>query len=338
MAIDIYNWVELSYIVKKIPDAPAFLTKEVFKNRQLHATETIAWEVNESRERKSKFVARNAEPSPTPSLSRKTYTAQLPRIFDNRVFPIEDLVTQSASVKIVPENQAEILSNTDKIIMDEIAKLKQSVQSTIEWMCAQALSTGKIEIDGDNVHYEYDFGFVDNVHKLNPTADWSTQNAKIVKDIRSWKSKIYNRTRVNPDICLLGSDAASAFIENSEVRTSLNTINYRVGALNLNEGAKSGAIYIGTFLGVDFYEYIWDLNGNTIGSKMAVMLARTPDFVLHFGGIYRVEENNPRLYTTDMLVQTLNDRYRTKIELTIESKPLPVIHNPDLVIVSQVIA
>ncbi len=339
MAIDINNWISLTQATKQIATRPRFLLENVFTNKRSLATETLAWTVYKSPVQKAKFKSKYGNPSPVGSDVRETKAVTLPRIFESKVLNIGELARLSEGVNVAPVNADAVISTTDRYILEELTSLKERVETTMEWMCAQAISTGVVICDGDDTSQTYDYEFVNGVHKVNPTADWSTSNAKIKKDLQTWKKNIYKLTGVTPTMLILGASAAQAFISSSEVMTALDTINYKVGVVTLNESAKLGAIYLGTFLGLDVFEYSWGVGSvDAFDPKTAVMLATSRDFAFYFGAIPRLEGNQTNIYIGEMLVQTLPSRYGTEVELVVESKPLPVIHNPNLLITSQVIS
>lgn len=339
MALDIYNWIELTDAISKIPPKTTFLQTNVFTTKRFHTTDTIAWEVLTGTNQISKFKSKFGEPNAVGTSTREVKSATLPRIFEKKVFEASDLQMISNAVNVVPTGANQIISKADELLLYELTTLKDRIINTIEWQCAKALSTGELTMVGDDVTYYYNYGYESGKQIVDPTADWSGSSAKIKKDLLTWKKMIYSRTGQNPSICLLGTEAANVFVDSPEVQKALDTLNYKVGALNLNEGAKSGAIYLGTFLGIDFYEYAFNINGEeAFGSKLAILLAKDNTYQIHYGGINRIQDGKNQVYVQDILVQTLQNQYNTAVEIIVESKPLPIIHNPDLVVVSQVIA
>jgi hypothetical protein len=120
---------------------------------------------------------------------------------------------------------------------------------------------------------------------------------------------------------------------------ALNNLNYQVGRLNLNNAVDSGALYVGTFSGMDVYGY-----SNVYGTSDAfatdkvVLIAPSDDLAIHFGPIVRIDETGKtQVFVQDMLVETITGRYRDKVEVTIESWPLPIVPNPDQIIVADVV-
>lgn len=339
MNFDIYNWIELTEAVSKIPPKATFLQTNVFKTKRFHATDTIAWEVLTGSNQISKFKSKYGDPSAVGTSTREVKSATLPRIFEKKVFEASDLQMISNAVNIVPTGANQVISKADELLLYELTTLKDRIINTIEWQCAKALSTGELTMVGDDVTYYYNYGYEEGKQIVSPTSAWSGSTAKIKKDLQAWKKLIYARSGQNPSLCLLGSNAASAFVDSEEVQKALDTLNYKVGVLNLNEGAKAGAIYLGTFMGIDFYEYSFNINGEeAFGSNLAVLLAPNDTFQVHFGGINRIQDGKNQVFVQDILVQTKPNQYDTAVEIIVESKPLPIIHNPDLVVVAQVVS
>jgi len=340
MAINIYDWVELTVAVQKIEGKPQFLMQNVFKNKVQHATEKIAWEEVVQGKNLSKFRGKYADPSPVASeVGKYTKSFSLPRIYESKALNVRDLATISNSVQVVPSSANDVIGNTDAIILGELKALKDRVTNTIEYMCAQAISKGEIVVSGDDVTYEYNFGFENNKHFVTPATAWSSNTSKPLNDLIKWKQAIWRRTGTSPTIALMGADALDAFISNDAVLKALNNLNYQVGKLSLNNAVEAGALYVGSFSGLDIYGYsnIYGTNDAFAPDKV-VLIALSDDLAIHFGPIVRVDDTGKtQVFAQDMLVETIPGRYKEKVEITIESWPLPIVPNPDLIIVADVV-
>ncbi len=337
MAIDVYNWRELTEAVNKIVDPPAFLKSTIFKTKEQHIVDYIDYEVIDSSKNLATPVSKSSPPaSVKQGVTHTAKTCTLPRFFESKTLDATTLMEIGVLGSNYVDSAAQVISGADKRILEELDELKYRVYRRIEQMCASALTTGTISLTGDNVTYSYDFGFQVGVHKVSPTGAWSnTSSRDIPKDIKSWKTKIYERTGVTPTVLILGKSAAQYFIDDAKVQKYLDTLNFRVGALQLEEIAKQGAIYLGHFLGVDVYEYSFVYGGSTQAwaEDYAVMVAPDNTFKLHFGSIDKIENGSAKKEPVEILVEAKDDNYNRGLILLAESKCLPVIHNPDLVVV-----
>ena len=63
--------------------------------------------------------------------------------------------------------------------MREYQRLDDSISRREEWMCAQALTTGAIQIVGKGVNEEIDFGFTNKV-VLTGAEQWGQSGADIL--------------------------------------------------------------------------------------------------------------------------------------------------------------
>ena len=128
---------------------------------------------------------------------------------------------------------------------DDLAELNEMTSRRIEFMCVQALMTGKIPIKGDGVDYEIDFEFENYEEISNTNAKWSDRtNSKPLEDIGRYKAAVQKNGFVNCDIAVLGAQAAADFLNNESVLKILDTKNMNLAAIDPKE-LPNGASYLG---------------------------------------------------------------------------------------------
>jgi len=77
--------------------------------------------------------------------------------------------------------------------MKSLKELKNKVLTTLEWMCAQAL-TGKIIVQQDNIEFEVDYQMPQD-HKITLAGEsrWTGADADPLNDMQTWNDKIVDK-------------------------------------------------------------------------------------------------------------------------------------------------
>ncbi|ROL57996.1 hypothetical protein D9V86_12000, partial [Bacteroidetes/Chlorobi group bacterium ChocPot_Mid] len=121
-------------------------------------------------------------------------------------------------------------------------------------------------------------------------------------------------------------------------------LNYKVGQLDLNAANEKFGIYIGRFMGIDFWEYnqqYVDSDGNTqdiIDKHKAIFFPSEGRYDLHFGPIYRIRKSTDfEVISSEFLLEPKVNDDETYLEWRLEQKSLPAIAEPDLVISANVV-
>ncbi len=151
----------------------------------------------------------------------------------------------SAQVVIQGTNPFTLSDTTTPEYLDDFiygtSELRDRVLRKQELMVSEVLSTGKLETE-DVIDYGRDA-------KYNITADWSDFSARGVTETMDELFALSSATNLSTDglVLLLGSDSASAFFKNEEVRSILNNLRYK--AIDYTPSVVSGSLYtIGSFI------------------------------------------------------------------------------------------
>lgn len=350
--IDPYKSRSLTDTVLKIKPFESFVMNNFFKKNKRHSTRRIDYEVVSTKNSLARFSHNNQEAHLIKKNSKDIYTFSLPRTAEKKVFTAEELADYNAifdTYGASPEQKAE---RANEYVLDELKELKDRVTRRREQMSCAMLSEGKLVIDEDDVKFTIDQLFTSaalnaggNYFSLGADKRWSDTSVNPLMDIRKWRQAIQKRTGANASICILGEEAADAFINNVEVKDSLHTQNNKVGQLDLTNTPSASGIYLGRLMGVDFYEYNQvyvnsaGAEANFIPPKRAILTtAASANNAMHFGPIYRISANGkPNVIQTDMYVKSYIENEKILV-WEVEQFSLPGLHNPEEVVSVQVVA
>lgn len=134
--------------------------------------------------------------------------------------------------------------------------LKNIIANTKEWCLAQLLQAGKFTLINPENKYgvTIDYGLAaGQLPVLSSTARWGESAADIIKDLRTW-NRAARRLTGNPalnTVCVMGHGAVDLFLKDTAVKALLDNRRVLIGQLEPKLGAK----FLGSFMGMDFYEY-----------------------------------------------------------------------------------
>lgn len=339
MAIDfLTNWRSLTAGINEFGQQPTFLTKNVFKSVEKHATDIIDWEVWSRAGKLASFVGDNDDPVPSSKGTGIVYTVKIPKTANIKHFTAKELAAfkKLGDVGYIGNNAQKLTAQTN-YIKDELYAEQLAVMRTREYMMAKLLVDGTLTVGANTITMNY----VANkqTFTLGTGQKWSDTGVNPLTTIDTYKRIIMKRANAVPNICLLGSAAAASFITNAEVLKALENNNYQTGALDLTQGITEGSvIYLKTIRGISFYEYagVYD-NGGTqtdiMDANKICLFATDDSFRLHKAPI----EKTDGIFTDDIYVRTTEDPNGNWKAWTIEQKSLPIVHNKELVISSTVL-
>ncbi len=127
--------------------------------------------------------------------------------------------------------------------------------------CAELLTTGTITVQEKNTSGEdgnlwnIDFGLT-NTETLGSGLMWNEEGTDPIADLKRWRTTVSNASGIAPRICVLEPEAASAFVNNENVKDMLDTRRITLGQIDPTV-LEVGVTYLGTLtsLGLEMYEY-----------------------------------------------------------------------------------
>ncbi|KEZ65458.1 capsid protein, partial [Pseudomonas syringae pv. syringae FF5] len=148
------------------------------------------------------------------------------------------------------------LERAGQMLGKDLRDLDDEIIRREEWMCAQALTTGKVRVLGDGVDDTIDF-LMANDHKITlGTGQWGSDDSDPIGNLRAWKRKIAKDSGRTANTAALSGEALDAFQSNLTVIKQLNTRRVDMGLIKPEE-LPDGVTYLGYLNdpGVDLYGY-----------------------------------------------------------------------------------
>ncbi|RXE48708.1 major capsid protein [Chromohalobacter israelensis] len=221
--------------------------------------------------------------------------------------------------------------------------LDDQISRREEWMRAQALTTGSVNVVGDGVDDIVDFQMSDS-HLVTEATAWSEAGADPIADLRKYKRRIAKDSGRTGNVAVLSSEAAEAFLDNETVQQKLNTRRVDLGMIRPQE-LPDGVTYLGYLNdpGLDLYAYeewyIDDQSGDEkpmipaggliVGpsnSRCSMLYGAIQDMAAIEGAMFDVAR-----YPKSWLEDDPGVRW-----MMLQSAPLPGFHEPDAFVYAKV--
>ena len=332
--------------LESMPPKRTFLKDLFFNNVITSETDKIDVDIYKGNQKMAAFVSPKVGSITVKKEGWKTETYTPPLIGLDDITTAEDILTRSMGENVYSQKSPD--ERAAEILLRDMARLDTMIEIREEWMCAKALFTGAVDVSGEGVSQNIDFG-MSNSHKvtLGTGVKWTDTGINPLTDIATWKTLIAKDSFLSADIVIMGAGAAKAFINNAEVQKNLDIRNIDLGVIRPQE-LPSGAKYIGSdrLNGVDYYTYEGYYVDPTTGVQTpfvpngAVLLAsKSARTSMMYGAVTIADENTKALLTYAMA--RVPDSWVSKKPaarfIQLNSRPLPVPHDIDGFVVATVI-
>ena len=293
--------------LESMPPKRTFLKDLFFNNVITSETDKIDVDIYKGNQKMAAFVSPKIGSITVKKEGWKTETYTPPLIGLDDITTAEDILTRSIGENVYSQKSPD--ERAAEILLRDMARLDTMIEIREEWMCAKALFTGAVDVSGEGVSQNIDFG-MSNSHKvtLGTGVKWTDTGINPLTDIATWKTLIAKDSFLSADIVIMGAGAAKAFINNAEVQKNLDIRNIDLGVIRPQE-LPSGAKYIGSdrLNGVDYYTYEGYYVDPTTGVQTpfvpngAVLLAsKSARTSMMYGAVTIADENTKALLTYAM--------------------------------------
>ncbi len=253
--INIFEPRTMLNAVEQLTPANTFLRDTFFSNVKTSETEHIDIDIIKGKRRMAPFVHPKMPGKVVARDGYRTQTYTPPLINPKRVTTAEHVLNRRPGEAIygsskTAEERAQEIAGEDLSYLDDLITRRE------EWMAAQALFTGKIEVNGEGISEVIDFG-----HTLKETligdAKWNSSNADPLTNMRKWRSECITASGVSADIGIMATDVADFFLNNSKLLKMLDNRRVTLGQIEPKE-LPNGVTYLGYIGGrinMDLYTY-----------------------------------------------------------------------------------
>lgn len=347
MAIDLFDTRTLLQTVSLIKPANTFLRDTFFTDTANSLTENVDVDIQKGARRLAPFVHPRIGSKTVDNIGFSTQSFTPPQVAPDYFFTGQDLQKRLPGENVYQGLGPDV--RLARLIGTKLAEFDTMISRTEEWMCAQAMFTGKIVING----YGYNNATIDflvtNKETLPAKAKWSyTANdasESPIDGLKRWKRAILKSSGENPDTCVMSPDAADAFMKNPQVIAYFNS--YQKANIDFGQLApkmtRPGVYFIARIneLGLDLYsyeEYFIDpadgIEKQLIPAGTVMLCSSAVRFKMLYGAVIDVEIGS---FSLPRVPKSWIEHKPSARVLQVISRPLPSVLLPDALFIGTVL-
>ena len=341
--VSIYEPRTMMGVIRKLPPVHTFFRSTFFSHEKTFVTKSVDMDYKKGARKLAPFVSREIGGKIIPNTGYTTETYTPPFIAPDKVTTIDDILDRQPGESLysgrTPAQRAVIQMSED------FTDLREMILRREEWMCAQAMLTGKIVVLGEGVKDTIDFRFT-NLLDISKDAKrkWKGGTAQNkYADLKAWHEKVQKEGFTNCNVCIMASDVVTEFLVDEQIQKLLDVKNYALAVIKPTQ-KENNVTYIGTIheLGLDLYQYNewyvddWTDPANPVELPMVpagtLMMASTnARFSMYYGAIHILNQRTEKWetvagkYVPDTFIKKRPDRRF----LSLQSAPVPVPHEVD---------
>lgn len=253
--MNIYDPRTMLQALEQMHPANTFLRNTFFGAERVFEADAVDIDLVKGKRRMAPFVAPNL---PGVVVARDGYTTKSykpPKINPKRVTTAEHAMKRLPGEVLYgsgvsPEDRAKAILAGDLVELDDMISRRE------EWMAAQALFTGQINVVGEGVNELVDFG-----HTLKETLSsgvkWNESGGDILGDLAGWRTQCIQKSGIAPDTCVMSSEVADVLMKNETLLKLLDNRRVELGQINTQQlpGGVTYIGYLGGRVSMDLYTY-----------------------------------------------------------------------------------
>jgi len=342
MAVDIYTTRAMLAAMRQEAPTNMFLIDTLFRRIETFSSETVDIDIIKGDERLAPFVSPRVKGKVMAEQGFSTMSYKPPYVKPNYVIEAADILKD----RVAGENmyQGDAPSRAATRLAKNLADGEKHIARREEWMAAQGLTTGKVDVVGEGMNYQIDFGMNPNhLVTLSGTSQWTDAASDPLKNISDWGTSIADNGNANANILIGGKDAIQALFSNDKVVKALDTRRIDLGQISPSTLAP-GVTYYGTLKAfgtiVEVYQYVGsykDDNGvrqRFIPDNKIVLTSTEADFRRNFGAIADLDAG---LIPMMAFPKSWTEKDPSSRTVLIQSAPLPAPHQIDAVVSATVV-
>jgi len=266
----LFDTRELIAVANQVPTAGTFLQDTFFGKEETSTSEYVDIEVRKGKRTLAPFVSPKVAGKVVKGSTQSVRSYKPAYIKEKWITEADEIIGKSDTLFYAEsKNIAEIVAER---VARETQEHKENIVRRIEWMAAQVLTTGKVEVKGEGVEDVIDFGFDANQFVALTDNTWDGASVDPIAMMREWRRERVKAGGIAPNVAVFGSDAIDAFIKNPNVEKALDMRRMDRGMID-PQTLPQGVTYWGYIkeIATDIYSYDeWYVDPETSEEKAMV--------------------------------------------------------------------
>lgn len=231
MSVDLFERRTMGELLDKRPKVQSFFRDTFFRVRNPVDTERVDFDVITGTKTLAPF-GHSALPGKV--MDRRGYTTHTfstPLLNPKRVTTAADFLDRRPGESMYATQSPE--DRAAEILAEDLYDLEAAIARREEWLCANALEDGALAIVGDGVNDAINFGrsASHDIALLGATARWTHADSDPYANLMTWFDLVVEDSDVPPTHCVMGSEAAAAFLANTKMQAKLDVLRMEAGKL-----------------------------------------------------------------------------------------------------------
>lgn len=345
---EMLHWSSLTATVNETKSPNKFVKNLLYGNHDPQPTESIEIGLLVGDREVAPFVTKNGEAVQVAGVDEKFQTVEAPNIRIKRPLPPSDALSKrSPGSTIFVSGQDQVISNAERHIGRNLARLEDMVVNAEEYMCCMSLQgTISYQVEDDSnftITYPKPAG---NTVDLGAGNYWDLSTSNPEVDCYIAKRVVSNEVGLGVTDAILGTEAAVAFLKSPTIQALLDKRNVSAGGIDFTtQFTEDGVIFLGTYCGIRFWSYprqvvVAGTLTDLIRPKYAEFVARTPsaEFTMYYGAIHDWKALRDRKIQGERFSKSWEQEDPSVRNLLVHSRPLPVPRRPGAIYSAQIVA
>jgi hypothetical protein len=235
----------------------SFLLDMFFKEENFALTESVDIDIVVGNRKLAPFVKPISEGKVVERLGYSTKVIKPPYVKPKMVTTSQDLLKRMAGMNMYVSGAQSLAQRAAEQFNKDLQYLQDLVVRREEWMAAQLLNGGVVDIVGEGYNAQVDF-LMPNDNKMDASVDWDEATADPLVDLAELARRIRLASGLNPNKVIMGKDAIAYFLDSEKVQKLFDNRRIEVGNVAPDLGPQ-GEAYVATIrvpgLTADIYGY-----------------------------------------------------------------------------------
>jgi hypothetical protein len=255
--LDLFETRTMLAALEQMLPPKSFLRDTFFSTVETSRTEHVDIDIMKGKRRLAPFISPKKEGKLVERIGRTTRTYKPPYVKPKMVTNAHDFLKRDVGNTIYGA-QDSAFSRAAKQVGKDMAELDEIITRREEWMCAQLLQTGQVDVVGDGVNDNINFGMdASHIITLSGGDLWSAGSATPLEDLRAWRRLVMKDSGRVPTDVVMGYEAIDAFLAHANVKDRLDTRRIDLGMIDPAQFG-SGVLYYGRIKDVNVDLWVYD--------------------------------------------------------------------------------
>jgi len=345
---EILEWYSLTAMVNEMKSQQAFIRNLLFGDVRTYDTENIVYSVLSGGREVAPFVKKNGEAIMAGGYEEAEKNVSPANIRIKRPLEAADLIFRRHA-----GDEVFLTGGPAEKVAREVARQMQRMEDLVanaeEYLCAQALRGVISYSSADESVFTITLG--KSVGNTITLTDFWDETGDIAETHLTVRARMHGQVQLQPTDCILGEEAAAAFIKSQSAKELLDLRGVTFGGMDLTTGFASsgvmqGAMFLGVIGGVRYWAYYPSVTLPD-GSSYALVRAKYAEYVhagpaamneMAYGPISDLDALDAGLLSSRRFSKSWRQKDPSVQQVLIHSRPLPIMKRPDSVVSVKVVS